>query len=256
MYSKYERRTDTRTYDDRKKLYEGGWEVLRMAHLDELWKEKYDEWTKRPSKKLPKWFGERPGKKAGDPESPEDGEEAEAIKDAEAAQTAIANAVSVLEEFYKSSGMVAKQPYEFLQQGGKAPVELPESPSTWESSYTGVADPTQQPGGVVTILKTISADFAKMEADTKAQEEVDQKAYAEEVKSCEIERSRRSKQAEMKGQERARVLNKVASQEKSLKHIQDELSTVEQYLKDLAPACIEGDSTYEERKAARAAELS
>merc|ERR1711970_70212 len=25
MYSKYERRTDTRTYDDRKKLYEGGW---------------------------------------------------------------------------------------------------------------------------------------------------------------------------------------------------------------------------------------
>merc|ERR1712243_371687 len=28
MYSKYERRTDTRTYDDRKKLYEGGWEVI------------------------------------------------------------------------------------------------------------------------------------------------------------------------------------------------------------------------------------
>merc|ERR1712172_368740 len=29
MYSKYERRTDTRTYEDRKKLYEGGWEVVR-----------------------------------------------------------------------------------------------------------------------------------------------------------------------------------------------------------------------------------
>merc|ERR1712212_490092 len=79
MYSKYERRTDTRTYDDRKKLYEGGWEVLRMAHLDEMWKEKYDEWTKRPSKKLPKWFGERPGKKAGDPESPEGEEEGEGM---------------------------------------------------------------------------------------------------------------------------------------------------------------------------------
>merc|ERR1719507_2433389 len=26
MYSKYERRTDTRTYEDRRKLYEGGWE--------------------------------------------------------------------------------------------------------------------------------------------------------------------------------------------------------------------------------------
>jgi len=75
MYSKYERRTDTRTYDDRKKLYEGGWEVIRAETLDAVWKEKYDEWSKRPAKKLPKWFGERPGKKAGEPESPEGDEE-------------------------------------------------------------------------------------------------------------------------------------------------------------------------------------
>merc|ERR1712240_227306 len=76
MYSKYERRTDTRTYEDRKKLYEGGWEVIRAESLDAIWKEKYEEWSKRPSKKLPKWFGERPGKKAGDADTPE-GEEAE-----------------------------------------------------------------------------------------------------------------------------------------------------------------------------------
>merc|ERR1712066_884697 len=63
MYSKYERRTDTRSYDDRKKLYEGGWEVVRSEHLEASWKEKYDEFSKRPAKKLPKWFGERPGKK-------------------------------------------------------------------------------------------------------------------------------------------------------------------------------------------------
>jgi len=75
MYSKYERRTDTRTYEDRKKLYEGGWEVLRAEILDAVWKEKYEEWTKRPSKKLPKWFGERPGKKAGDAPTPEGEEE-------------------------------------------------------------------------------------------------------------------------------------------------------------------------------------
>merc|ERR1712131_364742 len=39
MYSKYERRTDTRTYEDRKKLYEGGWEVIRAESLDAIWKE-------------------------------------------------------------------------------------------------------------------------------------------------------------------------------------------------------------------------
>merc|ERR1740124_1795832 len=76
MYSKYERRTDTRTYEDRKKLYEGGWEIQYCEHLQALWKEKYDEWLKRPKSKLPKWFGERPGRKAGDPESPDDEEDA------------------------------------------------------------------------------------------------------------------------------------------------------------------------------------
>ena len=77
MFSKYERRTDTRTYGDRKKLYEGGWEVVRAEMLEALWKEKHDEWAKRAKARLPKWFGERPGKKAGDPETPE-GEEEEA----------------------------------------------------------------------------------------------------------------------------------------------------------------------------------
>jgi len=83
MYSKYERRTDTRSYDDRKKMYEGGWEVVRAEHLEGVWKEKYDEWSKRPSRKLPKWFGERPGKKKGEPETPEgeEGEEAAAAEE-------------------------------------------------------------------------------------------------------------------------------------------------------------------------------
>merc|ERR1711951_160198 len=71
MYSKYERRTDTRTYEDRKTLYEGDWEVIRAETLEAMWKEKYEDWTKRTKSRLPKWFGERPGKKASDPETPE-----------------------------------------------------------------------------------------------------------------------------------------------------------------------------------------
>merc|ERR1711915_1040647 len=75
MFSKYERRTDARAYGDRKKLYEGGWEVVRAEMLEGMWKDKYDDWTKKPKSRLPKWFGERPGKKAGDPETPEGEEE-------------------------------------------------------------------------------------------------------------------------------------------------------------------------------------
>merc|ERR1711963_1190114 len=74
MYSKYERRTDTRTYEDRKKLYEGGWTVLYSEVLEKDWKEKHDEFSKHARAKLPKWFNERPGKKAGELDSPEDEE--------------------------------------------------------------------------------------------------------------------------------------------------------------------------------------
>merc|ERR1712113_1786 len=82
MFSKYERRTDTRTYSDRKKLYEGGAEIIRSEWLEAVWKEKLGEWQKRPKAKLPKWCGVRPGKKEGDPETPE-GEEEEAEAEAE-----------------------------------------------------------------------------------------------------------------------------------------------------------------------------
>ena len=54
---------------------------MRAEMLEGMWKEKYNEWAKRHKTKLPKWFGERPGKKAGDPESPEGGEEEAGAED-------------------------------------------------------------------------------------------------------------------------------------------------------------------------------
>merc|ERR1740128_1541615 len=50
MFSKYKRRTDTRTYGDRKKLYEGGWEVVRAEMLEAMWK---DNTTTGPSAQKP-----------------------------------------------------------------------------------------------------------------------------------------------------------------------------------------------------------
>merc|ERR1712073_298136 len=91
-------------------------------------------------------------------------ENAEAIKDSEDAQNAVAEATSVLETFYKESGMIEKEAYELMQ----APVKLPEDPKTWDSSYSGVADPTKANTGVIAVLKAVASDFAKMEADTRA----------------------------------------------------------------------------------------
>merc|ERR1719191_1094520 len=159
-------------------------------------------------------------------------ENAISLKDSEDAQAAVANAMAVLEEFYKESGQVKKEEWEFLQRG----VDLPEEPSTWDSGYTGVADPSAQPGGILTILEETGKNFAQMEADTQAQEAMDQKAYEEDMKECTIEKARRTKESDMKTQEKKRLSDKIDAMTKSKKNTAGELEATEQYLKDLQPA--------------------
>jgi len=174
-----------------------------------------------------------------------------AAKDAQDAQQAVSNAISVLESFYKESGMVKKEAWELLQD----PVKLPETPSTWDSGYTGVSDPMKQPQGIIAVLKKVSADFAKMESDTMAQEETDQKLYEEEIKSCEIEKARRMSESKEKTAEKKRQSELAVSLKSSHKTVAGEKESVEQYLKDLQHGCVDGDSTYADRKAARAKEI-
>merc|ERR1719413_293425 len=94
-----------------------------------------------------------------------------------------------------------------------------------------------------------------MEAETKAQEATDDMNYQEEMKTQEIEKSRRTKEVEMKTQEKQRLTDKIATMEKTQKHTKMEKEAMEQYLKDLEPACVEGDSTYDARKQARTDEI-
>jgi len=177
-----------------------------------------------------------------------------AIKDAQDAQTALANAVAVLKDHYKESGEVPKESWEFIQTR-RAPIDLPDTPSTWDSAYTAVADPAKQPGGIIAVIEQVSADFAEMASDTAAQESSDKEIFDEDMKNCDIEKARRTKESEVKGQERRRQLDKQKSLEMERKGVKGELEATEQYLKDLQPACVEGNSTYEERKANRTKEV-
>lgn len=179
-------------------------------------------------------------------------ENALAIKDSKDAQAALANAISVLEEFYKSTTMVPKEDWEFLQ---RAPVDLPDKPSSWENSYTGVTDPAQEDAGIITVLKRTASDFARMESDTVAQEQTDQDNYETDMNACSIEKARRTKESEEKTAEQKRQIEKSKSWQATRKHVESELEATEQYLSDLNPACVDGDSTYEDRKAARDKEI-
>merc|ERR1712008_57197 len=85
------------------------------------------------------------------------------IKDAQEAQTAVAQALTVLKEFYAKAGEATA----LLQQ-------QPESPEIFDSPYKGMQS---EHGGVVGMLEVIESDFARLEADTKAAEAAAQKEY-------------------------------------------------------------------------------
>lgn len=48
--------------------------------------------------KLPKWFGERPGKKAGEPETPEGEEDAKAVEEEEVEEEEVEEKHAAVEE--------------------------------------------------------------------------------------------------------------------------------------------------------------
>merc|ERR1719326_685511 len=75
------------------------------------------------------------------------------------------------------------------------------------------------------------------------------------MSACDIEKARRTTEVEMKEQEKKRLLDKTASLTKGRKQVSSELDAVKQYIKDLQPACVDGDSSYEDRKANRTKEI-
>merc|ERR1719281_1058407 len=177
------------------------------------------------------------------------------IKDAQDAQKALEEAIAVLKDFYKESGMIPKEPWEFVQTSSRRDVELPEKPSTWDSSYTGTADPQNAGEGILTILEETMQKFSKMEADAKVQDETDQKDYESDMAAKKVETDETNTDTQMKTQKKDSVQEKMEGAAATLKSTSAELDAVEQYLKDLEPACGAGDSSYEDRKKARADEM-
>merc|ERR550514_2645529 len=160
------------------------------------------------------------------------------IKDSQDAQAALTDAITVLKDFYKESGMIPKEPWEFLQTESKRDVELPDSPATWDSGYTGTADPKAGGDGILTIL-----------------DETDQKEYETDMAAKKVEIEETGMDTQMKTSKKEFLQEKMEATAAQLKHTSSELDAVEQYLKDLQPACGDGDSSYEDRKKARADEI-
>merc|ERR1719197_1080274 len=97
--------------------------------------------------------------------------------------------------------------------------------------------------------------FSKMEADAKVQDEVDQKDYDQDMAAKKVELEETAMDTQMKTSRKDTLQEKMEGTATTLKHTTSEFDAVEQYLKDLEPACGTGDSSFEDRKKARADEV-
>merc|ERR1719380_245141 len=94
-----------------------------------------------------------------------------------------------------------------------------------------------------------------MEAEAKVTDETDQKEYEKDMNAKKIEIDETNEDTKMKTSKKESVQESMESAAAQLKHTSAELDAVEQYLKDLEPACGTGDSSYDDRKKARADEI-
>jgi len=185
------------------------------------------------------------------------------IRDAENAQTAISQAIAVLEDFYKSTGEVPKESWEFIQKKARRTVAHPEllqqepgetdpEPELWESKpYTG----TEGGSAVIGMLTNIATDFASMEAEARSDETTQQDQFDEDITHAKMDKAEKEKDSEMKTSRMERMKEKLVGKNADFKHNQKELDATNQYWKDLQHACVDGDSTYEDRKAARTQDI-
>merc|ERR1719367_2432411 len=103
----------------------------------------------------------------------EKAENLQTIKDAGEAQTAVAQALTVLREFYAKAGEAVA----LVQQ---------EPPPIFDSPYKGMQS---EKGGVVGMLEVIESDFARLEADTKAAEASAQKQCDEFMTDSKVDKA-------------------------------------------------------------------
>eukprot|EP00933_Yihiella_yeosuensis_P020670 TRINITY_DN1651_c0_g2_i2.p1 TRINITY_DN1651_c0_g2~~TRINITY_DN1651_c0_g2_i2.p1 ORF type:complete len:690 (+),score=262.45 TRINITY_DN1651_c0_g2_i2:74-2143(+) len=166
-----------------------------------------------------------------------------AIEDAQDAQEAIKKAIGTLKKYYDGAAELAEGA--LIQ----APVVVEQAPAQWDkASYTGQGGQTN----VIGILEETDADFAKMEADTRAKEESEETEFKKNNMDGKKEIERRTTESDLKKQEQTRLQEKIDEWEKSFKLTDRERLLLIQYGKDLDAECNGGEGgTYEDRKAAR-----
>jgi len=159
------------------------------------------------------------------------------IADAQAGSAAVKSALVVLRDFYMS------QEGSFVQQH-----QVPEM-----SGYSGMASAK---GGVVGMLEVIVSDFVRLEAETKGAEVQAAAEYDTFMRDAKADKEAKHKNEVKTKLEKDQAEFDLSNSEKMLEGVQEELAKATDYFEKLKPECIEVHVSYEERVAARKAEVA
>jgi len=170
--------------------------------------------------------------------SEEKAKNTETIADSEAAQTAVAQALTVLKEFYAKAG--------------EATALLQAEPEIFDEPYKGMQAGN---GGVVGMLEVIESDFARLEADTKASEATAQKEYDEFMTTSKVDKAQKSTDIEHKTAKKQDQEQALTQKSEDLEGTQKELDAALAYFDKLKPSCVDSGVSYEDRVARRKEEI-
>jgi len=163
----------------------------------------------------------------------------ETISDAQEAQTAVSQALTVLREFYEK----AAQATAMVQQ---------EPPPIFDEPYKGMGG---ESGGVIGMLEVIQSDFARLEAETKAAESAAQKEYDQFMTDSEVSKTQKTQDIEHKTKLSQDQSKSMTEKKSDLEGTQKELDAALDYYEKLKPTCVDTGVTYEDRVAAREGEI-
>merc|ERR1719201_2331168 len=167
----------------------------------------------------------------------------ETIADAQEAQTAVAQALTVLKEFYAKAAKATA----FVQKSGQEP-----PPVFSDEPYTGMGG---ESGGVVGMLEVIESDFARLQATTKANEATAQKEYDDFMNESELDKAKKTSDIEHKTQKKQDEEELLEQKKVDLSGTQKELDAALRYFDKLKPSCVDSGVSYADRVARREAEI-
>merc|ERR1719240_387208 len=164
------------------------------------------------------------------------------IKDAQEAQTAVAQALGVLKEFYDK----AAQATSFVQQKAKEPEIFSEEP------YKGMG---AESGGVLGMIEVIQSDFARVESETASAEAEAAKEYDTMMADSAVDKAQKESDIEHKKASKQNAEDALTEKKSDLAGTQKELNAALTYYDKLKPSCVDAGVSYEDRVARRKEEI-